>query len=119
MTTFANINSRKFRRNVKKAERFFNNTLPRKALKEFRKLTPRDRGNARRNTIMKKTPQGFEITGNYDYSGVIDRGLYPNPPKGGKGKTRGGYSKQAPKGMTKPTIKYLTREVRKFIRRLS
>ncbi|MCP4830936.1 MAG: hypothetical protein GY886_01835 [Gammaproteobacteria bacterium] len=118
MTTFTNINSRKFRRNVKKAEKFFNRTLPKSALKEFKKQTPIDRGNARRKTTMKKTAQGFEIFGNYAYSGVLDKGLYPNPPKGGQGKTRGGYSKQAPKGMVEPTIKYLRREVRKFIGRL-
>lgn len=118
MTRFANINSRKFRRNIRKAERFFNNELPKKAFQRFKSETPKAKGNARSKTIFKKTPNGFEITGNYDYSGVLDRGLYPNPPKAGTGKTRGGYSKQAPEGMTKPTVKYLKSEVRKFIKRL-
>ena len=118
MTRFVNIKSRKFRRNIRKAEKFFNQTLPKKAFQRFKSETPKDKGNARSKTILKKTPQGFEITGNYAYSGVLDQGLYPNPPKGGAGKTRGGYSKQAPEGMVKPTVKYLKSEVRKFIKRL-
>ncbi len=118
MTRFVNVNSRKFKRNIRKAEKFFNETLPKKALKEFKKLTPKDSGYARSKTQGKRTANGYEITGNYAYSGVIDRGLYPNPPKGGSSKTRGGYSKQAPEGMVRPTQKYLRRQVQKFIKRL-
>jgi hypothetical protein len=33
------------------------------------------------------------------YINVLEFGGYPNPPKGGEGKTSGGYSKQAPRGM--------------------
>ena len=118
MTRFADINSRKFKSNVKRSERFFNETLPKKAYNKFKSVTPKESGYAKSKTVLKKIPNGFEITGNYAYSGVLDRGLYPNPPQGGQGKTRGGYSKKAPQGMTKPTVKYLTSEVRKFIRRL-
>ena len=35
------------------------------------------------------------------YIRVLEYGLYPNPPKGGSGKTAGGYSTQAPAGMVR------------------
>jgi hypothetical protein len=35
------------------------------------------------------------------YINVLEFGRYPNPPKGGEGKTKGGYSKQAPRGMVR------------------
>ena len=37
------------------------------------------------------------------YIRVLEYGQYPNPPKGGKGKTAGGYSRQAPQGMVRLT----------------
>jgi hypothetical protein len=46
---------------------------------------------------------------------VIEYGQYPNPPKGGAGKTSGGYSTQAPAGMVRVTVmeyeKYLREAV--------
>lgn len=44
------------------------------------------------------------IQNNLPYSGTIDDGLYPNPPKSGD-KTQGGYSKQAPRGISDLAIK--------------
>ena len=38
------------------------------------------------------------------YIKVLEYGLYPNPPKKGKGKTINGYSTQAPAGMVGITI---------------
>lgn len=35
------------------------------------------------------------------YARTLEYGGYPNPPKGGNGKTIGGYSKQAPAGMVR------------------
>lgn len=35
------------------------------------------------------------------YARVLEYGEYPNPPKGGKGKTAGGFSRQAPAGMVR------------------
>jgi len=35
------------------------------------------------------------------YINVLEFGRYPNPPKGGKDKTKGGFSKQAPRGMVR------------------
>lgn len=43
------------------------------------------------------------IQNNLEYATVIDDGLYPNPPKTGD-KTIGGYSKQAPNGVSRPAI---------------
>lgn len=53
------------------------------------------------------------IQNNLDYAAVIDDGLYANPPKKGsyiKGEgfvklSQGGYSRQAPNGVTTPGIK--------------
>ena len=37
------------------------------------------------------------------YARVVEHGEYPNPPKKGKGKTAGGFSKRAPQGMVRIT----------------
>ena len=113
------INDKKFRKVNKKIFNFVNNRLPKMVLKEFKDNTPRDKGNAKRNTKLKNTFKGFEVVGDYEYSGVLDRGEFPNPPKEGTGKTRGGYSTQAPKGMSDPTIDYTEKTVTKYIKRNS
>lgn len=41
------------------------------------------------------------LTNNVKYIGVLEYGLYPNPPKNGTGKTAGGFSIQAPNGMAR------------------
>lgn len=111
------VNDRKIRKVNKKILRWVNGRLPKLVEKEFKKNTPVDTGNARRNTNLKDTPSGFKVTGDYPYSGVIDRGEYPSPPKEGTGKTRGGYSTQAPKGIIDPTIKFTEKTVRRFLKR--
>jgi hypothetical protein len=40
---------------------------------------------------------------------VLEFGGYPNPPKGGAGKSVGGFSRQAPRGMVRVTFEELTR----------
>lgn len=45
----------------------------------------------------------FYLINNLPYAPVVEYGLYPNPPKGGAGKTSGGYSTQAPEGMVRVT----------------
>lgn len=62
------------------------NILP-KAYQFFLKTTPIDTGNARRNTYQK----GNRIEADYDYAIPLDRG----------------WSRQAPRGMTKPTMDYV------------
>jgi len=110
------INQRKFKRNLRKARRILENKLPKEALAEAKRNTPRDNGNARNNTKLKKDAigRGFSITANYDYATIIDDGLYGKPPGSANGpKTRGGFSTQAPEGIFKPTRRHLE----KFLRR--
>jgi|11_taG_2_1085331.scaffolds.fasta_scaffold00187_16 hypothetical protein len=112
------IRSKKFTKNIAKMERFVKKTLPNASLKEMKDVTPRGKtSNAKRKTILKKKKDSFILEGNYPYSGVIDRGEYPNPPKKGTGKTRMGYSTQAMDGIIDPTMKFIKKEVNKFIRR--
>ena len=111
------VNDRLFRKKIKKLQRFIKNKLPTLALAEFKKNTPIDKGNARRKTKLTKKINGFKITGDYPYSGVIDRGEYPNPPKAGTGKTRGGYSTQAPKGIVDPTLDYIKDQMKRVTRK--
>ena len=68
------------------------NSLTRVAYRYFRSITPKDTGNARRNTRQSNN----EIRAEYPYARRLDNG----------------YSKQAPKGMVTPTIEYL----RKYIK---
>ena len=113
------INDKVYKRKVKKLEKYIARTLPNETLKEFKSNTPIDTGNARRHTKIKsKRRTGFKVVGEYPYSGVIDEGLYPSPPKSGTGKTRGGYSTQSLKGIVKPTLKWLQKKIDKFIRRI-
>ena len=41
------------------------------------------------------------LTNNLPYASVIEFGDYPNPAKGGKGLTKGGFSLKAPAGMVR------------------
>lgn len=69
-----------------------------------------DSGELRRSWVMTKIPKGYLISTGVPYAPVVEYGLYPNPPKGGKGKTEGGYSKQAPQGMVRISIKEVANE---------
>lgn len=60
--------------------------------------TPVASGNARNKTIK----SGNKIVSNYAYAGRLNDG----------------YSKQAPKGFTKPTIKQLDNEAKKYVRKI-
>ena len=64
----------------------------------FVRTTPIKTGNARRSTSLNNN----EIDANYPYAGKLDNG----------------YSKQAPKGMTEPALKELTRLVNQYINRI-
>lgn len=68
-----------------------------KAGKYFRKITPKDKGYARRNT----TWDSSEIRANYAYAHRLNTG----------------WSKQAPKGMTDPTTEYLDRLIEQNVRK--
>jgi len=71
--------------------------IPKKALKFFKKTTPIDTGYARRRTRL----QGNTIKAGYKYASYLDKG----------------HSKQAPNGMSKPTLDYLNDLVRKIMRK--
>lgn len=73
------------------------NTIPGKAFNFFYFETPIDTGRARSRTRLK----GDTIRADYPYAGRLDRG----------------YSKQAPQGMSKPTLAYIRRLVRKIFGR--
>lgn len=51
-----------------------------------------------------KGDESIFISNNLPYITKLEYGGYPNPPKGGKGKTVDGYSKQAPEGMVGVTL---------------
>ena len=62
-------------------------TIAKEAYKKFVEVTPVDKGNARRKTKL----QGNEIVADYAYATRLEEG----------------YSKQAPNGMSEPTIEYI------------
>ncbi len=66
----------------------------------FKGITPKRTGNARSKTVTKKTKSRIEA--NYPYAGRLDEG----------------WSKQAPKGMSDPTVDYLTGIINSKVGRL-
>ena len=68
--------------------------------KFYRKETPVRGGNARNKTKYNKRTN--DITSNYDYAGRLDSG----------------WSKQSPKGFTKPSLDYLEKQLTKEFRRI-
>jgi len=92
-------------------------------VEKYRNTTPRSGpppagtptgGNAKKKTVRRRN----SVVGNYAYAGVLDDGLFPRNPKGGYGKTQGGYSKQAPKGMATPTIAYVQKQFAKYVKKI-
>ena len=120
----ATLNAKAFKKDLKKLEKFVYGRFAKSVLNTFKKETPRGdgplAGNAKRNTKLKvsKSRQQIAIQTKYGYADVLDEGLYPNPPKKGTGKTIGGYSTQAQKGMSDPTAKKAEKEFDNFVRRL-
>lgn len=81
---------------LKKVEKQFDR-IAIAAYKHFKSITPKRTGNARRRTRL----QGNTIKANYSYARQLDNGS----------------SAQAPNGMSEPTIKWLRKNKRKFIRK--
>lgn len=81
-------NSRRMQQELKK--------LPRKAYLQFKSVTPKRSGNARRKTKLNRDT----INANYPYAQRLDQG----------------YSPKAPRGMIDPTLKYIRREVKRISR---
>jgi hypothetical protein len=80
-------------------------TLPQEAYKEFVKNTPVRTGNAKNSTKLK----GSTIEADYNYAGVLDKGRHMTS-RGMRG------SKQAPKGMTQPTLAFLKKRIAQILR---
>lgn len=72
-------------------------TLPKEAYGYFVKTTPKRTGNARNKTRL----SGNTVHANYAYAEYLDKGI----------------SRQAPQGMSKPTTNFLTRLLRRIIRK--
>lgn len=72
-------------------------TLPNDAYDYWKKITPEKTGNAKRRTRL----QGTKIKANYNYAVPLDNG----------------WSKQAPKGMSKPTEEYIKKRIKRNILR--
>lgn len=79
--------------------------VPKAAITEYQRLTPKQTGLARRNTTLK----GNSIQANYSYAEVLDQGRSVRD-----GQMRG--SKQAPKGMTKPWETWLQKHLDKIMK---
>ena len=121
------LDSRRLKKNLKKAKRYLTRRqgLPREVFQEWVRVTPRgETRNAKRSNKMRRVGKKYVIEADYNYSGVIDRGEYPNPPKQGTGKTRDGYSKdnlrraKPYKGLVEPSIEFAIDKFKKFLRRL-
>ncbi len=61
----------------------------------------------------------FWLCNSLPYAMVLEYGQYPNPPKGGEGKSAGGFSTQAPSGMVRLTAVEFKDAVNAAIKRLS
>ena len=71
--------------------------LPKEGYDCWKKITPKKTGNAKRRTRL----QGNKIKADYDYAVPLDEGR----------------SRQAPRGMSKPTVDYLDRRLRRILRK--
>jgi hypothetical protein len=72
-------------------------SIPAKAFEYFVSQTPLDKGNARRRTVLKNNT----IHADYAYAQALDQGS----------------SKQAPKGMSEPTEKYVATITKQMLRK--
>lgn len=72
--------------------------VPRQAYDFFVQKTPIDKGNARRKTKFSESSGISTIDADYPYAVPLNKG----------------HSKQAPKGMTEPTIKYIKRLINRI-----
>jgi len=83
-----------YKRRQREIQRFLD-TLPRRMYNKFVETTPIRTGNARNKTQL----QGNEIQANYPYAKRLEKD---------------GWSRQAPDGMSEPTIEFVRSELRKL-----
>ncbi len=91
------IDSRVFNKRMGKLKQVPDQLL-KNAETELKANTPIQSGNARNKTKLR----GNKIQSNYPYAGRLDSG----------------WSKQAPKGFTEPTIEFMDKNVDKLIKRI-
>lgn len=89
------VDSKKVERQFRKISKALS-MLTVEAHSEFVKNTPKKTGNARNKTRVR----GNEIQANYNYASTLDKGK----------------SKQAPQGMTKPTLEFIERKIDRIIK---
>lgn len=106
-----------FERAISDIDQYVKGSLSQSAYRHFRAITPRRSGNAQSKTRLQSTRTGWAILADYPYAQVLDQGLYPRTPQGGTGRTSGGYSTQAPRGMSEPTLEHINRELQRNLRR--
>lgn len=103
MTTF---NSDKFKQKMNKLSVLKQTVMP-LAYNDFKQITPKDTGNAKRNTKL----VNYIITAKYMYAKVLDDGRRMTN-KGMRG------SNQAPEGIVKPTVARIPKFIKDYIRRI-
>lgn len=81
--------------------------LPKEAFDLFKQITPIDTGNAKNKTKF-SSRNGGVIEANYQYAGVLDKGRHMTN-RGMRG------SKQAPRGMSKPTQQFINKRVKEIL----
>lgn len=84
-------------RSLNKITKQLPKNIAKAAYEYFKKVTPKRSGNAKRRTRLNKQV----IQAQYPYAKRLDKG----------------WSKQAPDGMTEPTLEHLKRNRRKYIRK--
>jgi hypothetical protein len=100
----ARVKTQVFKRKMR-ALRGTKKNVMQKAFEYFKRITPVDTGFARRNTRLVNNA----IVAKYVYAPILDRGRHMTN-RGMRG------SKQAPDGMSKPTIQRFKQWVRNFIK---
>tara|TARA_R110001606_G_scaffold132904_2_gene268902 strand:- start:2352 stop:2735 length:384 start_codon:yes stop_codon:yes gene_type:complete len=116
------IDDKAFKKQLNNIVKYTEDTMVDKMVEVYRENTPQGGpppagtkgGNARQNTKRK----GNSVVAKYPYAGVLDDGLFPRSPRAGYGKTSGGYSTQAPKGMAEPTIKQIQKLFNKYVKKI-
>lgn len=71
--------------------------VPKQAYKYWKRITPKDTGNAKKKTVLRKNT----IKAGYPYASYLDDG----------------HSKQAPNGMLKPTRDFINKLVSQILRK--
>lgn len=97
MSVNVKVNATVFNKRMKELSQLPAHLLD-EALELTKQNTPKQSGNARDNTVKR----GNSIVSNYAYAGRLDEG----------------YSKQAPRGFTEPTIEQLRKETDNFVRKI-